>query len=222
MYLASQTNAKEVVKYLLEHGANPLLYPVSVWKGDSVLRALVTNRYPIEIIKRVLEAGGDPNREYVASRQSPMSEATDPNVLELLLKHGGNPDIVGSSGRPRVIELAEHLQMYDSLPKPLSPGLKGAWEDDSRLFELFCIHGSTYGGCQEYREKRNFLEEKTAELTKKILPENVVKNILRIGHVPRGGQRRIRTSKVVARVRASAKLSSRRSRGKRRTSTSRR
>lgn len=187
LFDAAYFNYREMVEYLLKNGANPTLYPRSGFEGDSVLHHLVERDYPPEIIKIVLERGGDPNRLSQITGETPVTEAKSPLVLELLLKHGGNPNAQARYHMMKADELAQSIANLEAQPRPLPEFFQDLWNKHTRMLELLCVHGSTSASCQEYRAKMNLLHQKTQNLTGKPLPENVAKNILRIG---RGGSRR--------------------------------
>lgn len=199
LFDAAYFNYREMLEYLLKHGANPTLYPGAGFEGDSVLRHVVEREYSPEIIKMILDRGGDPNRMSQIIGSTPVTEARSPNVLELLLKAGGDPDAQARYHMKRADEIASLIQNLEAGPRPLPAHFQELWTKYMRMLELFCMYGSTTDSCRDYMAKKEILHEKFEEFTGKNIPENVAGNILRFA---RGGSRRAlrrRKSRRVAR-----------------------
>ena len=83
----------EVVKLLLEEGANPNSFDPELPDYTPLYNA-VSNKSSPELIKLLLEAGADPNQEGKLGTQlfSAVSNKSSPKVIKLLLEAGANPN----------------------------------------------------------------------------------------------------------------------------------
>ena len=209
LFNGAYNNHHEVVKYLLEHGADPTIYPTEgVFRGDSVLYHAVHNRFGVDIIKTILERGADPNRLLEITRNTPITIVREPEILKLLLEHGGDPDDQPPHRMRKADDIAQNLERMSRRQRPLPDWFQETWNNNMKMFELLCEHGSTAESCNDYRTKKNILDQKTLELTGHSLPEEIKKNILRRGG-KRGStkKRSVQSRKLKSRRRA---LSSRR------------
>ena len=84
---AARRNDVEMVRLLLEHGADPSAPEEGAPRGHALWTAVHDRRY--EIARLLVEHGADPNG-MVESSGTPMEQArTDPELLALLRAHGG-------------------------------------------------------------------------------------------------------------------------------------
>ena len=84
---AVRRNDVEMVRLLLDHGADPAAPEEGAPRGHALWVAVHDRRY--EIARLLLERGADPNG-MVESSGTPMEQArTDPHLLALLRAHGG-------------------------------------------------------------------------------------------------------------------------------------
>jgi ankyrin repeat protein len=183
LYLAAYDDRREILRYLLEHGADPTLYPSGgIFNGDSVLLQMIMHHNnDLESIKTILERGADPNRMIQTfSRDTPVSRTNNPDVLKLLLEHGGNPNVQNPNMPPKADILAQNIHAYSQHAGPLSQWMKDDLNNQIKMLEVLCEAGSTSQSCEAYRAKKNVL---------KTLPENIMKNILK-SSFGGGGKRR--------------------------------
>ena len=100
--LAAFFKRREVVRYLLDQGADPR--PASRQGGFTPLHSAVATdagRADVEIVRMLLEKGADPNAKS-QSGATPLHTVAftgDRNGLDLMLKHGADPAIKNNDGR---------------------------------------------------------------------------------------------------------------------------
>ena len=88
----------EVVKLLLEEGANPNYFDPEL-PGSTPLYIAVSHNLSPEVIKLLLEAGANPNQEhyfgtllFIAVNNIAVNDNLSPEVIKLLLEAGANPN----------------------------------------------------------------------------------------------------------------------------------
>jgi ankyrin repeat protein len=67
--------------------------------GGLLLEAVICQEENVPLIKLLLEAGADPNQRSRSWPELPISRTSSPEVAELLLRHGADPNVVDDQGR---------------------------------------------------------------------------------------------------------------------------
>ncbi|WP_379560637.1 ankyrin repeat domain-containing protein [Psychromarinibacter halotolerans] len=131
LFFAAQRGHAEVVRLLLEHGADP---NTSFTFGSPLHTAARAN--DTAVVALILEHGGDPNLPAGDFDQSPLHEAADrgaTEVVRILIAGGadvnfrndkGQPAIhdAAASGHQNVVELLRGFGAKPDLPNPIAPG----------------------------------------------------------------------------------------------------
>jgi ankyrin repeat protein len=105
-----QYYSPEVVKLLLEAGANPNCFDPESPEFTPLYIAVSNNSGP-EVIKLLLEAGADPNHDggFGAPLFVAVSDGLGPEVIKLLLEAGADPNQDGRLGTPLFVAVLGEL-----------------------------------------------------------------------------------------------------------------
>ena len=117
---AARRNDIEMVRLLLQHGADPNLPEEGAPRGHALWSAVDARAR--EVVRALLEHGADPNA-MVESSGTPTGHARrDPELYQLLLAHGGTPDstddrerLGGLIGEGNLAEVERILRAYPDL-----------------------------------------------------------------------------------------------------------
>jgi ankyrin repeat protein len=116
---AASRNDLEMVKLLLEHGANPSLPELGAPLGGALWWAV--HQRQLEMARLLLEHGANPNTAPESSGSALFQARKDPELSRLLLAHGARDDAGDLSelstlvGDNRLVEVEEFLRLHPGL-----------------------------------------------------------------------------------------------------------